>query len=287
MWIEDSIKKTLEFCNIIIFCIIFFLVYTRVYLIYVSFIVVSNSLIWKEHFSWEEHTPSSSWRNIVTEEYVWEVFFSLFPLDLQEHVTLPFLRSLEAQWSIGKRVIDWWAWSSPLSLQIWWDHLSILVDRIKKDYLKDFSIMYDLRKLWDPFYSTENLSFFQEIDHIFDGEKADFMIFSDILNYVGGEEFLKQALTLLSPTGSLCIVNGPERWTPDLFASDRISTNEQLFSFLKNEGFSIQTKQLILWKELPRTWFAKSMEYHVFDYATSLCSEIKKDKETVLVYAVR
>lgn len=73
-------------------------------------------------------------------------------------------------------------------------------------------------------------------------QQVDSLIFSEILNYVDYQKILRSFEAYLKPGGRLIIVNMPDRGFKYLFAEKGLRSNEDLYKFLIQEGFEIESK---------------------------------------------
>ena len=71
---------------------------------------------------------------------------------------------------------------------------------------------------------------------------ADLMVFSDVLNYVDFREVLGGFGQFLKLGGRMIVVNLPIRGNVALFSEKGLKDNRELYAFLAEEGFEIESK---------------------------------------------
>jgi hypothetical protein len=103
-----------------------------------------------------------------------------------------------------------------------------------------------MKALAQDWTTPNNQTFQQHITILFNGEKADFMIFSDILNYGDTPKILQHTASLLSPGGKILIANKPHRGIQHFLSPQRVATNSHLLQIVKDCGYNIQEKFLVL-----------------------------------------
>jgi SAM-dependent methyltransferase len=75
-----------------------------------------------------------------------------------------------------------------------------------------------------------------------DIQRADTMVFSDLLNYVDFEEVLGGFARYLKPGGRIVVSNLPMRGNISLFSEKGLKDNRQLYRFLARHRFEIEHK---------------------------------------------
>ena len=73
-------------------------------------------------------------------------------------------------------------------------------------------------------------------------ERADTIIFSDILNYVDFERVLGGFARFLKPGGRFIVCNLPMRGNQTLFSEKGLKDNRRLFQYLEANGFDLEEK---------------------------------------------
>jgi hypothetical protein len=73
-------------------------------------------------------------------------------------------------------------------------------------------------------------------------DRADLMVFSDLLNYVDFRKVLGRFAKYLKANGRIVIVNLPIRGNQALFSEKGLKDNHQLYEFLDESGFEIEHK---------------------------------------------
>src|SRR6516162_1056542 len=73
-------------------------------------------------------------------------------------------------------------------------------------------------------------------------ERADTIVFSDILNYVDFRKVLNGFAEYLKPGGRIIVFNLPNRGNGLLFSDNGLKDNRQLYAFLEEHHFEIEHK---------------------------------------------
>ena len=73
-------------------------------------------------------------------------------------------------------------------------------------------------------------------------ERADTIVFSDMLNYVDFRKVLHEFAKYLKPGGRIIVFNLPNRGNGLLFSDNGLKDNRQLYAFLEEHHFEIEHK---------------------------------------------
>ncbi len=215
--------------------------------------------------------------------------FSSYTSELKEQITIPYLLELEAQWKIWQNIIDRWAGNNPLSYNLKSDHNSILIEKVVNDHTQNSNwtyINYDINKLTNEFDTFENINLLQKAWNKFDWKKADFMIFSEILNYGYTHKILKNTCALLKDWWWVLIVNEPNRGL-SIQSNNRIKSNFKLIKILENCGYMIEEKRIILSKTISFWHIFCETTYYNHPYNDQGISDRQRKNELILIYATK
>jgi SAM-dependent methyltransferase len=173
--------------------------------------------------------------------------------ELKQRLLNPVFGKLEVEEKLGNLIIDVGSGASPVTemLKTKPGRKRVCVD-IAADVgesSNELRIRFDAEKVGQ----SSALSFrkailrvcaFIEINHKTDEktERADTIVFSDILNYVDFRKVLSGFAKYLKPDGRIIILNLPHRGNHSLFSENGLKDNRQLCAFLEENHFEIEHK---------------------------------------------
>ena len=108
-------------------------------------------------------------------------------------------------------------------------------------------------------------------------ERADTIVFSDMLNYVDFRKVLNGFGNYLKPGGRIIVFNLPDRGNGSLFSDKGLKDNHQLYAFLEEQRFEIEHKAFPKW---PRNEKDESQELIVL-VARKCVETLNGDAESV------
>ncbi len=196
--------------------------------------------------------------------------YSTYSQELKEQISIPYIQGLEKRGKVGNTIIDWGSGFNPLSSHLAWTHSYITVDAVSgsDSFAWEQKIIFDMGKL--AISESFNISVFeQKLQKILATEtvesSVDFMIFSEILNYVNTKKILTYADKILKPWGSILIINELDRGLYRHFDRHRISNNETLLKVIKNLNFEIDELLIIDSTTISYGWFFAETTYMIMD----------------------
>ena len=207
-------------------------------------VLTVTSLIHKPMFELRYDQDGSPWQQYWGESYGPE---------LKQRLLTPVFGKLEAQGAIGDLIVDVGSGASPATqlLETKSGRKRICVDIAAKNVgLKaELRIRLDAEKVGD----IRALSFrkallrvcaFLEVNPKTEAEteRADTIVFSDMLNYVDFRKVLNGFGKYLKPGGRIIVFNLPNRGNGLLFSDKGLKDNRQLYAFFEEHHFEIEHK---------------------------------------------
>jgi SAM-dependent methyltransferase len=173
--------------------------------------------------------------------------------ELKQRLLNPVFGKLEAEEKLGNLIIDVGSGASPVTqiLKTKPGRKRVCVDIAADagESSNELRIRLDAEKVGQ----SSALSFrrailrvcaFLEINPKIDEktERADTIVFSDILNYVDFRKVLSGFANYLKPDGRIIVLNLPHRGNHSLFSDKGVKDNRQLYAFLEEHHFEIEHK---------------------------------------------
>ena len=231
--------------------------------------------------NWLFYRPISGNRLDRGDAHPWQEYWGeTYGTELKQRLLKPVFGWLEAEEKIGKLIIDVGSGGSPVTqlLKTKPGRKRVCVD-IAADNggsLEELRVRLDAEKVGH--FSA--LSFrkailrvcaFLEINPKTDErtERADTIVYSDILNYVDFRKVLSGFAKYLKPDGRIIVLNLPHRGNRSLFSDKGLKDNRQLYAFLEEHHFEIEHKAF---PKRPRNETNESEELIVL-VARKICTE--------------
>ena len=207
-------------------------------------VLTVTSLIHKPMFELRYDQDGSPWQQYWGESYGPE---------LKQRLLTPVFGKLEAQGAIGDLIVDVGSGASPVTqlLKTKSGRKRICVDIAAENVgLKAESrIRLDAEKVGD----IRALSFRKALLRVCaflevnpkteaEAERADTIVFSDMLNYVDFRKVLGGFVRYLKAGGRMIVLNFPDRGNQSLFSDKGLKDNRELYAFLEECGFEIEHK---------------------------------------------
>lgn len=204
------------------------------------------------------------WKNYKLTEL--ESSYNSYTQELKEQISIPYIQEIEQRWLIWERVVDRGSGFNPLSIHLKGQHQCIEVDIIWEEW--ENKVRFDLEKV-TPEDSFHMYTFRQKLASMLEihdsNNSIDFMIFSEILNYVNTKKFLLGTNKLLKVGWSILIINEPHRWIHTNLHHYRIWNNQALISFLTKIWYEVQELYFVEWQSMTYGGIFSQCTYQMID----------------------
>ena len=178
-----------------------------------------------------------------------------YDLETKERMLKPLFEELDEAGKLGDVIVDVGSgsWSVLRNLPFFANKKEIHVDIATEDDAssREAHVKFDVEKIDQPDSlayrkALVRVSDFLNIDPRIETnkERADTIVFSEILNYVDYEKVIAGFSEYIKPGGSIIIINMPGRGVRALFSGEGLKDNNELYSFLEEHGFNIEYKIL-------------------------------------------